>query len=208
MPAGYSVKLTLDTATLVSEDKLRPDGDDLRVVWDNSGTLVELDRVAETAFNSPDTEIWFKTQAPIPGNGRSRSYYIYYGNPHASPPPADPAEVYLLWDDFSGSELDPRWDVTDGLVNVSDGQAHLFVRTNMIDTISYTHAALETRLQLGRDDDDVWWGWGGSPSYENLIVFEEGEEWGGSDPGFEAITRDDTTMQRPYAYPLMIHREG
>ncbi len=203
LPAGYSVKLTLDTATLVSEDKLRPDGDDLRVVWDNSGTLVELDRVAETAFNSPDTEIWFKTQAPIPGNGRSRSYYIYYGNPHASPPPADPAEVYLLWDDFSGSELDPRWDVTDGLVNVSDGRAHLFVRTNMIDTISYTHAALETRLQLGRDDDDVWWGWGGSPSYENLIVFEEWEQWGGSDPGFEAIiTRDDDDNATPLRLPI------
>ncbi|NBD34461.1 MAG: DUF2341 domain-containing protein, partial [Chloroflexi bacterium] len=174
LPAGYSVKLTLDTATLVSQAKLRPDGNDLRVVWDNNGTLVELDRVAETAFNQPDTEIWFKTQAPISGNGRDRSYYIYYGNPYAGTPPADPAEVYLLWDDFSGSELDPRWDVTDGLVNVSDGQAHLFVRTNMIDTISYTHAALETRLQLGGDDDDAWWGWQEIPSYaENRIVFKE-----------------------------------
>jgi hypothetical protein len=40
--------------------------------WYNGTEMVELDRVAETAFNSTATEIWFATQEPIPAeNARS-----------------------------------------------------------------------------------------------------------------------------------------
>ncbi|MBN1873600.1 MAG: tandem-95 repeat protein [Anaerolineae bacterium] len=198
LPAGYSVKVVVDTASLVSANKLRSDGDDLRVVWDDAGTLVELDRVAETAFNTSDTELWFKTQAQIVGDGRDRDYYLYYGNPYAGTPPADPAEVYVLWDDFDGSALDPRWNVTTGSVSVSDGQAHLPINTNIIDTTPYTYTALEARLRLGGENTYVWWGWEEIPSNAaNMVIFEE------SSAGFEAWTRNDnaTISRLPIADP-------
>jgi hypothetical protein len=106
LPTGYSVKLTLDTAGLIAAGKLRPDGSDLRVVWVNGATLTELDRAIETPLNSPNTEIWFKTQAAIPGNGNDGSYFIYYGNPAADPAPADRSNVYALYDSFEGSTID------------------------------------------------------------------------------------------------------
>ena len=155
-----SVRLVLDTESLVNDGKLLEDGDDLRVVWETGSTLVELDRVAETPFNSDSTEVWFKTQAPIPGNGRDSNYYIYYGNPSAGAPPADPVNVYALWDDFDGDALDlSRWYVTAGLASVSGGRAQLPVGTNLIGITPYTHTLLEMRLQLGGQDSWGWWGW-------------------------------------------------
>jgi len=188
LPAGYSVMLILDTETLVNEGKLQADGDDLRVVWDNGTTLVELDRVAETAFNSPNTEIWFKTQAPIPGNGRDSDYYIYYGNPSAGAPPANRANVYALWDDFDGSSLDPEWDPS-GSVTVSGGQVHLAVGASIIGTTPYTYGVLEMRVQLVDDDDKAWWGWEGSPrDDDNLVVFQE---YPPSSRDLTGLTRND-----------------
>jgi uncharacterized repeat protein (TIGR01451 family) len=187
LPAAYSVRLVLDTAGLVSEGKLRADGDDLRVVWQDGTTQVELDRVAETAFNTASTEIWFKTQVPIPGNERDGSYYLYYGNPGAGAPPADRADVYALWDQFDGSSLDPRWS-PQGTVTVSGGQAHLTSGANIIGTTPYTYALLEMRVQAGGENNYMWWGWeddrGDAP---NFIVFEEFP----APSGFEALIRND-----------------
>jgi serine/threonine protein kinase len=165
LPAGYSVRLVLDTESLVNDGKLLEDGDDLRVVWETGSTLVELDRVAETPFNSDSTEVWFKTQAPIPGNGRGSNYSIYYGNPSAGAPPADPVNVYALWDDFDGDALDlSRWYVTAGSANVGGGQAQLPIGTNLIGITPYTHTLLEMRLQLGGQDSWGWWGWEDRPA--------------------------------------------
>jgi len=164
LPAGYSVRLVLDTETLNDGGKLLEDGNDLRVVWENGSTLVELDRIAETPFNSDSTEIWFKTQAPIPGNRRDSDYYIYYGNPSAGAPPSDPINVYALWDDFDGDSLDlSRWYVLTGSANVSGGQAQLPIGTNLIGITPYIHTLLEMRLQLGGQDDWAWWGWEDEP---------------------------------------------
>lgn len=187
LPAGYSVRLILDTAALVSQGKLRADGDDLRVVWQDGATPVELARLAETAFNSANTELWFKTQAPIAGNERDGSYYLYYGNPSAGAPPADPAAVWALWDDFGGSSLDPRWS-PQGTVTVSGGQAHLASNANIIGTMPYTYAWLEMRIQAAGENNYMWWGWeddrGDAP---NFIVFEEFP----APSGFEALIRND-----------------
>ena len=107
MEAGYSVKLTLDTAAFVNEGKMQSDGDDLRVVWYNnsSSTWVEVDRINETAFNTASTIIWFPTQVNISANGVDTNYYLYYGNPSAANPPDNRSKVYVWWDDFSTNTL-------------------------------------------------------------------------------------------------------
>jgi uncharacterized repeat protein (TIGR01451 family) len=200
LPTGYSVKLVLDTVALVSQSKLRGDGDDLRVVWEDGATLVELDRIAETPFNSPNTEIWFKTQAPISGSARDGNYYIYYGNPSAGVPPADQSNVWALWDDFDGSSLDlSRWD-PQGTVTVSGGQAHLASGANIIGITPYTYALLEMRVQPGGENNYVWWGWEDDrTNAPNFVVFEEFPP----PAGFEALIRNvDAPFSRlPIAVP-------
>jgi len=187
LPTGYSLRLILDTATLASEGKLRPDGNDLRVVWTGGPAPVELDRVAETPFNSAATDVWFKSQALIPGNGRDGDYYIYYGNPATGTPPADRADVYALWDDFDGTSLDPRWS-PQGTVAVSGGQAHLASNANIIGTTPYTFASLETRVRFGGENNYAWCGWeDGRTDAPNFIVFEEFPV----PNGLEALIRND-----------------
>ena len=175
LPTGYSVRLVLDTVNLVNAGKLRSDGNDLRVLWFNGTTPIELDRFAETAFNTANTEIWFRTQATIAGNTDDANYWIYYGNPSANAAPANRANVYALWDDLDGSALDSsRWNVTAGTVTVSDGQAHLASGANMIGRTSFLNTSLEMRVQLVGENDYVWWGWEDQPANApNFIVFEE-----------------------------------
>ncbi|MBU7044907.1 MAG: DUF2341 domain-containing protein [Theionarchaea archaeon] len=63
---------------------------------------VELDRIGDT-WNTTTTKISFKIQSEIPENAErgTGTYYVYYGNPQAGPPPADPSLVYLFYDDFN-----------------------------------------------------------------------------------------------------------
>ncbi len=187
LPSGYSVRAVLDTEGLVSAGKLQAGGDDLRIAWYNGTEMVELDRVAETAFNSAATEIWFATQEPIPAETRDLHYYLYYGNPSAGSPPADPAEVYALWDTFDGGVLDSSlWSPT-GTVTVSGGQAHLASGANIIGTTPYTYGIVEMSVQLVADNNYAWWGWeDGTDTAPNFTVFEEFPT-----TGFEAIHRND-----------------
>jgi PKD repeat protein len=77
--------ITLDTATLVDEEKLRADGGDLRVVyWDTSTGWRELPR-AIAGMNAATSTVRFPLQATI--TDTDESYYLYYGNWVAGPPP-------------------------------------------------------------------------------------------------------------------------
>jgi len=99
LDAGYSICVTMDTATLFSEGKMRPNGRDLRVVYWSGSTWSELDRDA-IDVNSASTQVWFKTQASIEASSADSNYYVYYGNPSSGSPPANKSNVYLWFDDF------------------------------------------------------------------------------------------------------------
>jgi len=99
LDAGYSICVTMDTAALFSEGKMRPTGRDLRVVYWSGSTWSELDRDV-IDVNSASTQVWFKTQAAIEANGVDSNYYVYYGNPSSGSPPANKSNVYLWFDDF------------------------------------------------------------------------------------------------------------
>ncbi len=79
------LEVTLDTTTLIAEDKLRLDGHDLRVLyWDETSGWRELPRgLAE--LNTVNTTVRFPLQATI--TDTSDSYYVYYGNTVAGFPP-------------------------------------------------------------------------------------------------------------------------
>ena len=174
LPAGYSIKLSLDTASLVSNGKLLENGDDLRLVYHDGETQVELHRLNDTPFNTANTEIWFKTYAPIPAGASDDNFYIYYGNPGAGAPLADPAQVWAFWDTFDGATLNTALWNPAGSITVSGGQAHLAVGADLFSNSPFTNGVLEVNLKTVGEDAYMWWGWeDGRADAPNFIVFEE-----------------------------------
>jgi hypothetical protein len=100
---GYSVCVTMDTASLVSAGKMLASGNDLRVAYQSGSNWIELDREV-IDMNSASTQVWFKNRAKIGANGSDSSYYVYYGNPSAGSPPSNKSNVYLWFDDFNRAD--------------------------------------------------------------------------------------------------------
>ena len=103
LDTGYSVCVTMDTASLLLAGKVLTSGDDLRVVYLSGSIWTELDREV-IDMNSTSTQVWLKTQASIEANNADSSYYVYYGNPSSGSPPANKSNVYLWFDDFSRAD--------------------------------------------------------------------------------------------------------
>ena len=101
---GYSVQLVIDTATLVTGSKLQADCDDLRIIFWNGASNLELDRDLY-GCNAASTEVWFRLQANIGASASDSSYYVYYGNAAAVSPPANRSNVYLHYNDWSTDRL-------------------------------------------------------------------------------------------------------
>lgn len=82
------LKITLDTAGLVSAGKMRSDCNDLRIVYQTESSKTELGRYV-IGCNTTSTTVYWKVQADIPANenigGESDYIYnIYYNNLNAS----------------------------------------------------------------------------------------------------------------------------
>jgi len=103
LSSGYSILLTMDTVSLVSSGKMLSSGNDLRIVFWNESSWIELDRDI-IDMNTNLTQVWFKIQADIPASGSDNNYYMYYGNPGAGSPPANKSNVYLWFDDFNRAD--------------------------------------------------------------------------------------------------------
>ena len=125
VPAGYSVSVSFNHASLVTGGKSLASGNDLRVVYWTGSAWTELDRAldAASAWNSAATKIWFKSQPAILASSSDSGYYLYYGNPSAASPPANPANIYLFFDDFETGGLS-KWTVESGLWQTATDQAH------------------------------------------------------------------------------------
>ncbi len=83
---GQTVRVTLDTATLVSAGKMLSGGDDVRLGYWNGSSWVEIDRQL-FQMDTASTDIWFPLQATIADGAPDSDYYIYYGNSGATSPP-------------------------------------------------------------------------------------------------------------------------
>ncbi len=123
---GYSVNLTVNHAALVSAGKAQADGDDLRVAYWNGSAWNEMHRVLdiESAWNGGSTEIWFRTVAPIAASTTDANYSLFYGNPSAANPPANPRDVFVFYDGFESGDM-ARWTAQiDGIWSVESDQAN------------------------------------------------------------------------------------
>jgi hypothetical protein len=196
LPAGSSIRLSVDTASLISAGRLQADGDDLRIVWDDGFSLKELDRVAETPFNTTNTEIWFKLQANVSTGANDGSYYVYYGNPAASMPPSNPRNVYLFWDSFDrGTTVSPLYWSSVGEISISGGRALLDVGERLNSSIRFDYGSVEMRLALQDVDNFAWWGWGTPFTFNAWNVFQENPASGVHN--FVALHSDGTNEGLP-----------
>ncbi|MFQ5923624.1 MAG: DUF2341 domain-containing protein, partial [Anaerolineales bacterium] len=113
VPSGYSVSLSFNHAALVTGGKSLASGNDIRVLYWNGLSWVELDRFLDpgSAWNSASTTIWLQTQAAIGATSSDSDYYIYYGNSGAGAPPANPSSIFFFYDGFESGDF-IAWDVT------------------------------------------------------------------------------------------------
>jgi hypothetical protein len=154
LPKGYSVNISVNTAKLISDGKLRSDGYDLRIVWYNSSNKdwKELDRVNESNFNTFDTRIWFKVQDKIDSGTSDTNYYLYYGNPNAFSPPMNKSKIYDFYDDFTQPDgIANGWTSLSGTWEVIDKEyqenSNLLDCTSLLNTYRIINSSIEVRVK-------------------------------------------------------------
>ncbi|WP_342765585.1 DUF2341 domain-containing protein [Thermofilum sp.] len=103
MPANFQHKLTIDTATLISQGKMRSDCGDLRF-YKPDGTM--LSYWIERGCNTSNTIVWVLDPDALNPN-QSHNIYMYYGNPRQTSL-SNPKSVWIFFEDFEGSR-DPNW---------------------------------------------------------------------------------------------------
>jgi len=95
LAANTIVAFTADTATLISGSKLRSDGKDWRIVYDNGGTESEIDQLVEGGWDSALTETWFRLQAAIDASATTTTMCITatQARPPAPRPSRQPSKL-------------------------------------------------------------------------------------------------------------------
>ncbi|MGC9014551.1 MAG: DUF2341 domain-containing protein, partial [Thermoproteota archaeon] len=95
--SNYVVKIVLDTATLISQGKMRSDAGDIRVFDSDQSTLLNY-WINPDTINTANTVIWVKIPS-IPASS-SKKIYISYGKPDLTSA-SNGYNVFLFFEDWS-----------------------------------------------------------------------------------------------------------
>jgi len=133
----YQVKLTIDTATLISEGKMNSDCSDIRFYYVNSSGEYKIPYWIESGCNTTNTIIWVKIPN-IPASS-TVTVYMYYGNPTATSE-SNGDTVFDFFDDFNDNDLDTnKWTNTSTHGNcytvVENGYLKLYCPASVSDNI-------------------------------------------------------------------------
>ncbi|MDP2919858.1 MAG: DUF2341 domain-containing protein [Dehalococcoidia bacterium] len=91
---NYQLKLTVDTATLVTAGKMQSDGDDIRFTTSDGATL--CDYWLDSGINTASTIIWVEVPSIASG---STTIYMYYSNASATAV-SNGTNTFIFFDDF------------------------------------------------------------------------------------------------------------
>jgi hypothetical protein len=97
MPSNYQLKITLDTASLISAGKMRGDCGD--ILFTKADKLTPLSYWIESGINTSNTIIWVNDPDSLLANA-SHTIYMYYGNPNITSQSNGNA-TFIFFDDFS-----------------------------------------------------------------------------------------------------------
>jgi len=164
----YPINITIDTASLISQGKMKTDCGDIRFtyVYPN-GTEVKIPYWLDFGCNTQNTRIWVKVPS-IPANGQV-TIYMYYGNPYATSESNEAeVDVWQLREFDYNSSYDP--DIIFTVPN-----------TSIIRIDSYTNGASSVGrgylfTQIPRswvDGMDTYIHWRGYSSYTGLVIIGE-----------------------------------
>jgi hypothetical protein len=109
LPAGYTVRVPLDTAALtgmVGERKAKQDLSNVHVIGD--GDIGEIDRIADSGAGFAPPAVSFALKAPIAAGALNTDYSLVYGGDSAAPALAKGSAVFPLYEDFS-TAVSPKW---------------------------------------------------------------------------------------------------
>ena len=117
----FQVNISVDTATLIAQEKLKGNCDDIRIL-DNDG-ITDIPYWIESGCNSAETHIWVKV--PFLNAYTDTTIYFSYGDQNAGSL-SNAESVFDFYDGFSGNALDTtKWTliVNDGYTySVKAGQ--------------------------------------------------------------------------------------
>ncbi|MEM2822002.1 MAG: DUF2341 domain-containing protein [Candidatus Pacearchaeota archaeon] len=100
----YQVLVILDTQSLISVGKMRPDCGDIRFTDSDGQTL--LNYWLESDCNTTSTKLWVKVPS-IPASSTA-TIYVYYGNPSATSA-SNIANTFIFGDDFEDGVINSAW---------------------------------------------------------------------------------------------------
>ncbi len=158
----YQVKLTVNTAALISAGKLQSACQDIRVTTDNNIVLPYWIETGTNGCNTTSTYIWTKIPSVTTAG---TSVYVYYGNSSATDL-QDSNSVFLFFDGFNAAPLNTSiWTAT-GSTSVSNGE--LFIQTG---SVYSTAPILSSNLN---------------------VAFEMRAKWAASQTAYSGITTSNT----------------
>ena len=144
---NYQVLITMDTASLISQGKMRSDCGDIRFADSDDSTL--LNYWIESDCNSSSTKIWVKVPQ-IPANS-NKTIYLYYGIPNAASASNGDA-TFDFFDDFNGTSLDiSKWVIKSGTPEVQNGILTVSTGATLRSVITFTsNSAFKMNMRLGK----------------------------------------------------------
>jgi len=119
--SNYQVLVTVDTASLISAEKMSSDCGDIRFTDSDGVTLLNYWIEPET-INTASTRIWVKVPS-IPASS-TKTIYMYYGNPSATSQ-SNGDNVFDLFDDFDDGVFNTnKWSIKAGTLGTDIVEAN------------------------------------------------------------------------------------
>jgi len=146
----YQVLITMDTASLISQGKMRSDCGDIRFTDSDGSTL--LNYWIESGCNSNSTRIWVKIPQ-IPASS-TKTIYVYYGNPSAVSA-SNGTATFDFFDDlenFDGWSLSGTWSI----VQCPNRASKCFLNSVNNGQAIYTSKSLTGNIEIIADIYHNW----------------------------------------------------
>ncbi|RLI58598.1 MAG: hypothetical protein DRO67_10580, partial [Candidatus Asgardarchaeum californiense] len=135
----YQVLVTVDTATLISDGKMRSDCGDIRFVDSDDST--KLSYWIESGCNTSSTKIWVKVPS-IPASS-TKTIYMYYGNPNAESESNGDA-TFEFFDDFEDDS--PYTSTNSSLIYVDTANSRLVAKLYRNSDNTYIYRSLPSAI--------------------------------------------------------------
>ncbi|MDW8404793.1 DUF2341 domain-containing protein [Chloroflexus sp.] len=136
---NYPVLITLDTAALIANGKLRTDCGDLRF-FDEAGLI---NYWLETGCNTATTRVWVKVPYIPVG---TRTIHVTYGNAFRASA-SNGSGTFLFFDDFQDGAISPFWNILNSpfaTITETGGQLRLVGQTTTANQYAIVSFALNT----------------------------------------------------------------